>query len=223
MKISPTVFAVLILCSVAQVALAQAPIFIDFDDLSAPCDFSSAQPLRDEYAAFGVEFRGSNGLEGGAAALGECSGFGVPGYSPPNFASFDPEALLADGSVPDALVFSVTGALPHVVRVTVGGPPGTTVFLRCSICPWSWPGCDIGDQVVLGDGTHTLEVSAEYRVQMDCSVSSEVGVSGTWIVDDLELHYQLPAIPSLSSAGIAVFAAMITALGFVMIRRTTKH
>jgi len=48
-------------------------------------------------------------------------------------------------------------------------------------------------------------------------------VSGTWIVDDLELHYQIPAIPTLSPAGISIFVILIAALGFVLIRRVTRH
>jgi hypothetical protein len=213
--------AVLILCSLPQVVLAQAPVLIDFDDLSAPCDLASAQPLRDEYAAFGVEFSGYSDADG-AAVLGECSGYGIPGYSPPNFAVIDPEGLLATGGVPDELRFGFTGDVPRLVRVTVGGPPGTTVSLHCSICPW-WQGCDVYDHIVLGDRMETLEVWANEPFNMGCEVRSESGVPGTWIVDDLEFHYQIPAIPSLSPAGFATLVIMIAALGFVLIRRVTRH
>ena len=121
------------------------------------------------------------------------------------------------------LSFGFTGDVPRLVRVTVGGPPSTTVFLQCTICPWSWPGCDRWDDVVLDDRMETLEVWANEPFNLGCSVRSETGVPGTWIVDDLELHYQLPAIPSLSPAGIATLVILIAALGFVLIRRGTRH
>jgi hypothetical protein len=212
-------FTVLALCSSPQTALAQAPVFIDFDDLSAPCDLASALPLGHEYAAFGVEFKGYGADANGAAVLGECSGYGVPGYSSPNFAVFNPEAQLANGCVPDVLGFYFTGNVPRLVRVKVGGPPGTTVALECSMCPWSFPGCDRLDYVVLDDRMETLEVWADRPFSEGCLVTSDYGVPGTWIVDDLELHYQIPAIPSLSSAGIATLVILIAALGFVLTRR----
>ena len=224
MRAIALVSAVLVLCSLPQAALAQAPVFINFDDLSAPCDLASAQPLRDEYAAFGVEFSGSPDANG-AAVLGDCSGYGVPGYSPPNFAVIDPEAQLANGGVPHALSFRFTGDVPRLVRVTVGGPPGTRGFLHCTICPGWFPGCSRGDVVVLDDRVETLEVWAGEPFNLGCRVGIESGVSGTWIVDDLELHYQLPGspIPSLSPAGVAILVILIAALGFVLIRRVTRH
>ncbi len=220
MRITALVSAILMLCSLPDVALAQAPVFIDFDDLSAPCDFGSAQPLRDEYAAFGVEFSGYSDADG-AAVLGECSGYGIPGYSPPNFAVIDPEGLLATGGVPDELRFGFTGDVPRLVRLKVGGPPGTTVFLQCTICPWSYPGCDRYDSVVLDDRMQTLEVWADDPFNLGCSVRPGMGVSGTWIVDDLELRYQIPSIPLLSPAGVSILVILIAALGFVLIRRVT--
>lgn len=221
MRITALVSAVLMLCSLPDVALAQAPVFINFDDLSAPCDLASAQPLRDEYAAFGVEFSGFSDADG-AAVLGECSGYGIPGYSSPNFAVIDPEGLLANGGVPNELRFGFTGDGPRLVRVKVGGPPGTTVSLECTICPWAVPDCVRWNAVVLDDRMETLEVWAYEPFNVGCQVRSEVVVSGTWIVDDLELHYQIPSVPMLSPAGVATLVILIAALGFVLIRRVTR-
>ncbi len=221
MRTTALVFAVLMLCSLPNVALAQAPVFINFDDLSAPCDLASAQPLRDEYAALGLKFWGSD--DGGAAVLDECSGLGVPGYSSPNFAVIDSEALLANGGVPYALRFGFTGDAPRRVRVRVAGTPGTTVVLSCRICPWAVPECNRWHVVVLDDAMQTLEVWAEYPFGYGCTVHPSHSPDGTWIVDDLELGFQMPGapIPLLSTAGAAIFLVVIAALGFVLIRRVT--
>ncbi len=196
MRTTALVFAVLMLCSLPNVALAQAPVFINFDDLSAPCDLASAQPLRDEYAALGVEFQGHwSNEDGGAAVLGECSGYGIPGYSPPNFVVLDPQAVLETGGIPNELAFRFTFDAPRLVRVKVGGPPATTVYLFCIICPWASHRCIKSDEVVLDGLMRTLEVSVEgpSTFGMGCSVYSNEP-EGTWIVDNLELHYELPQI-----------------------------
>ena len=39
-------------------ARAQEEQTINFDDLTAPCDFASALPLRDEYSSVGIHFIG---------------------------------------------------------------------------------------------------------------------------------------------------------------------
>jgi hypothetical protein len=83
-------------------------VFINFDDVAAPCGFSETNPLRDAYAAFGVTFSGPAALDGGAI-LNECGNFGVSGYSSPNFLAFNCEVYMANGGLalgPETLDFS---------------------------------------------------------------------------------------------------------------------
>jgi hypothetical protein len=199
-------------------ASAQAPTIIDFDDLTAPCDLGSASPLRHEYLALGVEFGDEFG--NGAAVLDECSGHGLPGYSPPNFVVIDPGALLASGGTPDRLLIGFTGGAPYRVRVRAGGPPGTMLGLSCGICPWAWPGCTVTDTATLGPVTQVLEVSSASSFPLGCEVLPQ-GPAGLWIVDDLELDFQPPAppVPTLTRAGAAVLAVLISVLGAAFILR----
>jgi hypothetical protein len=198
---------------------AQAPIHIDFDDLTAPCDLGSALPLRQEYLDLGIEFLAYGYGNGGAAVLDECSGLGVPGYSPPNFAVIDPQGVLANGGVPDRMFFIPTGPAPTRVQVRVGGTPGTTVWLACGICPWAVPGCSETTVATLGTGMQTLEVSTVAAFPLGCEVYL-ADPGGRWIVDDLELYFQQRAapIPTLSGAGVAAYLALIALAGGVLVR-----
>ena len=182
-------------------AAAQAPIHIDFDDLTAPCDLGSAQPLRQEYLDLGIEFLDQG--DGGAAVLDECSGLGVPGHSPPNFAVIDPQGVLANTRV----------------QVRVGGTPGTTVVLACGICPWAIPECSVTTAATLGAGMQILEVSTASSFPLGCEVFP-VDLQGRFVVDDLELDFQQPAapIPLQSGVGIAVYVALIALTGGVLVR-----
>ncbi len=212
--------AALILFGVPLVVQAQVPVVIDFDDLVAPCDLGLAQPLRDEYAALGVEF--VSYTDDGGAALDECSGLGVAGYSSPNFVVIDPEGLLANGGVPDILSFGFTGDAPNHVSLKAGGTPGTTAYLVCTICPWSVPWCDVGQEFVLDSVMQTVVVSSESRFRMGCSVRIG-GPVGTMIVDDLELRFEVAgaSIPSLSRTGAAILMVLLAALGAMAVRRVS--
>ncbi|MBN1901110.1 hypothetical protein JW926_07280 [Candidatus Sumerlaeota bacterium] len=72
---------------------------IDFDDVSAPCTFSSTIHLTNEYETRGVIFEGPWGKNGGAI-LNECGGFGVSGHSSPNFLAFNSNSTLSDAGKP---------------------------------------------------------------------------------------------------------------------------
>ena len=50
--------------------------------------------LTGEYDSLGVTFAGPGGFDGGAI-LDECSGFGISGYSPPNFLAFNTPIAIA--------------------------------------------------------------------------------------------------------------------------------
>lgn len=72
--------------------LANAPNSLDF---SPPCWFAHAIPAAKEpYKHLGFSFKGNG------AVLNECGGFGVTGYSPPNFLAFNCNSLTANGKVP---------------------------------------------------------------------------------------------------------------------------
>jgi hypothetical protein len=212
----------IMLWSMSLAASSQAQVHIDFDDLSAPCSAASAMPLQYEYLADGIEFLldGNNG----AAVLHECSGLGVPGYSPPNFAVIDPQALLANGGVPDRLFFIPTGSVPSRVRVWMGGTPGTTVQLACGICPWAIPGCTVSTEATLGSAMQALEVSTTQSFPMGCEITPISG-TGQWIIDDLELDFQQPTapIPMLSGSGLVAFIGLIVLIGVVLIRLSQRQ
>lgn len=86
--------------SAPRVVLPEAVNTINFDSISAPSLFFETTAL----AAVGsVLFNGSStsALNGGAV-LDDLSGFGVTGYSAPNFLAFNCEATMLDGGVPKA-------------------------------------------------------------------------------------------------------------------------
>jgi hypothetical protein len=99
-------------------------IVIDFDDLPPqPPLFNKTVAARDEYAALGVTFSGPNPLDGGAIVSN--GGFGVIGYSPPNFLGFNCIAQLADGGIPtgpERLTFS---SLVTFVQINVASGQGS--------------------------------------------------------------------------------------------------
>ena len=72
----------------APAAAAAGTRTINFDDVTAPCNFGLTAPLTTQYQAQGVTFAGPQAGEGGAI-LNECGGFGVTGHSVPNFLAFN--------------------------------------------------------------------------------------------------------------------------------------
>jgi hypothetical protein len=85
-------------------------VFINFDDVTAPCNFINQNPIRDEYLALGVSFSGP-GPADGLAILDQCGGFGVSGHSSPNFLAANCGAMMANGGTPwgpETLTFTQT-------------------------------------------------------------------------------------------------------------------
>jgi len=76
-------------------AYAQSQTLVDFDGVTAPCGFSSAVPVTNEYTPVGVTFAG------GYVVLDECSNFAVTGHSSPNFLAWS-----GVGQPPEVLTFS---------------------------------------------------------------------------------------------------------------------
>jgi hypothetical protein len=203
--------------------MAQETVHIDFDDLSAPCDIGSAQPLHLEYADLGVEFfNGGQGDLDGSPVLGECSGYGVPGYSPPNFAVVGFTATMANGGNATYLYLLFTDERPHRVRARIGGTPGSTARLECQICPWGL-GCDRVDVHTLGSTMQTFEVDAGASEFALCTVEGPYPPTPQdhWIIDDIELDFQQQAtpVPGVSLTGTFLLVMLIAGLGVWLARR----
>jgi hypothetical protein len=63
-------------------------ITLTFETRRRVCAFDQTQPLRDQYAKYGVHFRGSSPRRGGAI-LHQCSGFGVNARHGDEFLAFN--------------------------------------------------------------------------------------------------------------------------------------
>ena len=156
---------------------AQAGL-INFDDVSAPCNFLDMVALRDEYASLGVHFRGNDALNGGGI-LNECGNFGVTGYSAPNFLAFSRVGQFSDGGhpiPPQSIYFDnpVGG-----VRIKAGSETGGTVKMTAF---------NTSHQVV---GSQTLAMTPELQtltiVGQDIKgVVIKVDGGDYWVIDDLQ-------------------------------------
>jgi hypothetical protein len=107
-----------------------APNSLNFDDMT-PCLFIETVPIPSNfYKHFGFTIKGKNDKSGGAV-LDECSGYGVPGYSPPNFLAFDCGSVLSTGGkpfLPEKITFTrpVTGVS---LKIGSGQSAGQTIAL----------------------------------------------------------------------------------------------
>jgi hypothetical protein len=72
---------------------------INFDNVTAPCEFLETTALSNEYSSMGVFFQGPGDNDGGAV-LDQCSSFFPNNYSSPNFLAFDTRKLLNNGGIP---------------------------------------------------------------------------------------------------------------------------
>lgn len=98
-------------------------IVINFDDVTAPCNFSATTALRDQYAGLGVLFSGP-ALNDGGGVLDQCSNFGVGGHSAPNFLAFNINSENSNGGIPrppETITF-INGA--RYVQVNAGSSSG---------------------------------------------------------------------------------------------------
>lgn len=89
----------------------------NFDNASAPCDFSGTTRLLgpEQFAAFFAP-----PLDGGAI-LNECAGFGVNAHSPPNFLAFNNETAYSSGVFPKTPELIVVGQNESTVSLWVSG------------------------------------------------------------------------------------------------------
>jgi hypothetical protein len=74
-------------------------IILNFDERTQPGLFANALALRYDYRSNWAVFDGP-ALKDGGAVLDQSGGFGVSGYSPPNFLAFNANSTLSDGGKP---------------------------------------------------------------------------------------------------------------------------
>lgn len=120
-------------CTATQALAASRTI--NFDDAAAPSSFASTTPLGSEYAALGVSFAGS-GPGSGGARLNSGGGFGVTGFSAPNFLAFNTGVGYPGGGStggPETITFaspahsvSIAGGQGTSGTMTVTAYDGTT-------------------------------------------------------------------------------------------------
>ena len=171
-----------------QAALTAIPpppgaIVISFDDVTAPCNFGDTTALRDAYAGLGVLFMGPAVNDGGGI-VNECGGWGVSGYSPPNFLGFNQNAFFSDGGIPrppETIMF-INGA--NYVQVNVGSCSGAGQIVTMEA--FDAPGISLGsDSLVLACTLNTLAITAN-------------GIS--YVVIDSPAHFVLDDLAFLPGA-----------------------
>lgn len=153
---------------------------IDFDDVSAPCEFSSTLPLRTEYLALGVSFRPQRPKDGGAI-LDECSNFGVTGHSSPNFLAFNAGAGYPGGGFardPELLRFTT----PHShVELKAGDGFSTGTLTLTGFDVFGMPVATDSISISPALQTMTLDGPGIVLVVLDCTAP-------TFVVDDLVVN-----------------------------------
>jgi hypothetical protein len=153
-------------------------ITINFDDVPSPCAFSETTALRNEYGALGIVFRGPARLDGGGR-LDQCSGFGVTGYSPPNFLAFNLSATFHHGGIPRGPErISFKTAISHIeVKVAHGNDDQGSAIMTAF------------DSQGLLLGTVTLTLSNTLTpLSIDAQGIKSVVVNSnaaSWVLDDI--------------------------------------
>jgi hypothetical protein len=159
--------------------LRSGAIFLNFDDVEAPCLFTETTALHDLYLDQGVRFRGERRLDGGGI-VNECGNWGVSGHSSPNFVGFNVNGAYMDGglALPPGKIWFTTPVGQVTVNVASGGGvPGTARMVAYDAAHHKLA----ADEVVLSSQMQPLEVVAAgiQQVIIDATVDS-------WVLDDLE-------------------------------------
>jgi hypothetical protein len=150
---------------------------INFDDVTAPCNFNQTVALRDQYASMGVHFSGSGARDGGGI-LNECGNFGVTGYSAPNFLAFNPAATYSDGGIPNSPQFIAFDSPVNGVRIRAGSDSGGTVQLSA----YDAQGHLLGRRTLaMVPALKSIAVGAAGISRVALRVQN----SGSWVFDDL--------------------------------------
>lgn len=163
---------------------ASVPGHIDFDDLTQPCNFNETIALTTEYAGIGATFAGPGGLDGGAI-LDECGGFGVTGYSPPNFLAFNTGALLSNGGIPQGPETVTFVQTVDTVSINAGSGSSGTITMEC----FASGGGSVGSQSITGTpNLQPLTVTAPGQVA-NCVLTFTGSVA---VFDDLTWDPPVP-------------------------------
>lgn len=170
--------------SLATLSMARSSTLIDFEDRPAPCVFSQAHALADQYLGSGISISGVNGYYV-AAIVSDCGGPSVQGYSGTNFMMFHSSGRTAEGQyvrLPVAFAFRSISAF----QLKVGGINGflsldayndrnelvdrTPISLSNPIQPFAVSGTNISKVILNGDEftfclVDDLEFTSEPDVQ----------------------------------------------------------
>jgi hypothetical protein len=119
-------------------AVPSATFDVNYDNVTAPCDFVNTAPLG---KLMGVKFKGKK--HGGGAILNQCGNFGIANFSAPNFLAFNCHDTYpttgGKASLPETMSFGKTdiqvGATlnvfsteGHSMRVTIYNAAGASGF-----------------------------------------------------------------------------------------------
>ncbi|MEM9555456.1 MAG: IPTL-CTERM sorting domain-containing protein [Acidobacteriota bacterium] len=183
-------------------------LFVDFDDLTAPTGFIETMPLTLEYEDLGVTFAGPSAGEGGAV-LNEGGGFGVTGFTPPNFLAFNPTTY---AQTPETFSFFIDS---EYVRFLVGGPEAGPATLQCFDDEDNLVG---EDSLTLAPELQPLEVAGGGIARCVFDYTAVAAV-----IDDLEFQPcegdGFAEIPTLDPRGLLALLALLGALGVWHLRR----
>jgi hypothetical protein len=161
-------------------------IKIDFDNVIAPALFIDTNPLRDEYAAQGVRFRGQAENDGGAILNLNLANFGVPAYSGPNVLAFNALAKMANGGVPQQPEFILFDDLWKTVSIYVACTTGTDKFVLNAYDSSGKIVFFNEEKVSKEDGWVNLSVEWALGIQKVELTRQESG-GPTFVADNLEL------------------------------------
>lgn len=119
--------------AVVPISPAQAAVTVldfDYGPSGEPCTFNETTPLREQYAGFGIHFRGPNATDGGAV-VNTCGNWGVSPHSGERFIGFAPDGTLSNGGTPIGPETIRFDSLKSVVQIYVsqsGFAVGTAKF-----------------------------------------------------------------------------------------------
>jgi hypothetical protein len=197
--------AVASVCALLSGAPATA-VLINFDTdgsgnpIVAPTLFAQTTPLRDAYAAIGVNFSGPSALDGGAILSG--GGFGVQPRSAPNFVAFsrsatafmqngglprDPETITFNTPLSSASIYASGGGQAATFRLDALDGGGGLIT--------SATGSNVGGQYV-------QLVIAPQATPISRLVLTEIGGDSAFVYDDLEFT----VIPEPAGVGAGALA-----------------
>ena len=173
---------------VVEVDRALTHVWIDFDDVLAPCVFADTGPLRDEYLGLGVSFSGPGSADG-LALLDECGGFGVSGYSTPNFLAANCNSEMLNGGTPwgpETLTFTQT-IVSCSALVGSNSGQGETLSMEAY---------DIGGGLVASD---TVVLAPEMQMLGVAGAGIKTVVVGSiqpcvWVLDDLGFDTEITPV-----------------------------